>query len=261
MAKNEVAKINKSSIQSFFESEDIKQQMIALLQENSTNFMVTVIDLVNGNTDLQACRPDLIYAEALKAASLKLPLARSLGYGYILPYKKGQDVIPQFQMGYKGYIQLALRSGQYDVINADVVYEGELTRQDKLRGTFDLTGTAISDKVIGFFCYVEMKNGFKKTLYSTVEQIKAHAKKYSKSYGTQYSPWTTSFDEMGIKTVLKAMLTKYGTLSVELEEAFNKDDHQDEINDNANTIDIGFQNVTTEKTITQPPVEKKKPAF
>lgn len=276
--KDALATTTKPSLSDLINAPAIKKQLTDVFKENSASFAASIIDLHNNDTNLQGCDPNAIIAEALKAASLKLPLSRGLGFGYILPYKKGDGYVPQFQMGYKGYIQLALRSGQYEYINADVVYEGQLSRSEKLRGLFEFEGEQTSNKITGYFCHIELKNGFSKTLYMTTEQIKAHAEKYSKSFGTSFSPWKSNFDEMALKTVLKKMLSHYGTLSVEMVSAFDTD-ISDEIDANANTVDIKHVEVdngskalkaeqikttepikTTATTVT-PPATGSKPLF
>lgn len=183
--------------------------------------------------------------QALKAAILKLPVVKSLGMAFIVPYKKGDAMIPEFQLGWKGLVQLAIRSGQYRIINVDEVYEGEFVLKNKLTGEFDLSGKKVSDTVIGYFAHFELKNGFSKTLYMTVAKVTAHAAKYSKSYNSQYSPWKTEFAEMAKKTLIRLLLGKFGLLSVELSQAMGDDDIADtveaEILNNANKNAADFQ--------------------
>jgi recombination protein RecT len=163
--------------------------------------------------------------EALKAAILKLPIIKSLGFAYIVPYKnKAGVLVPQFQIGYKGLIQLGMRTGQYRIINADEVYEGEYVSKNKLTGEFDLSGEQKSEKITGYFAYFEMLNGFSKTLYMTVEKVTAHAQKYSKSFTTVNSPWKTEFDAMAKKTMLRGLLGHWGILSVEMISSINDDE-------------------------------------
>ena len=167
----------------------VMEQFNNALAKSAPTFVASVIDLYNGDTNLQQCEPKMVVMEALKAAVLKLPINKALGYAFIIPFNnsvkddKGnwiKKMVPTFQMGYKGYIQLAMRTGQYRTINADVVYEGELRKVNKLTGEIAFDGEKKSDKVIGYFCYFELLNGFSKTHYMTVEQMAEHAKRYSK---------------------------------------------------------------------------------
>lgn len=212
----------------------IQQTLKSTLKENSGAFVTSVMNLFNNDNMLQQCEPKLVLGEALKAAALKLPVEKQLGFAYIIPYKsKIKDkngnytqtvVLPQFQLGYKGYIQLAMRTGAYRYINADRVYEGELKSADKLTGAIDLTGEKTSDKVIGYFAYIETLNGFSKTFYWTKERVTAHASRYSKSYKSTNSIWKENFDEMAIKTVLRNLLSHYGVMSVEMSRAMSDEE-------------------------------------
>lgn len=199
----------------------------------------------------------------MKAAVLKLPINKSLGFAYIISYnnnKKQGDgswqkvATPTFQIGYKGYIQLAMRTGQYKFINADKVFEGELRNVNKLTGEIDFSGTRTSDKAVGYFAYIEMINGYSKTLYRTTEDITAHAKRFSKSYGSKSSPWETDFDAMALKTVLSNLLSHYGFLSVEMIGAIESDQadvnpketYAQEAKQNANVETVDFEEAQAE---------------
>lgn len=236
------------SLKKMLNSPSVKEQFQNALKENSGMFVASVIDLFNGDSYLQNCEPKLVIMEALKAATLKLPINKSLGFAYIVPYKRNNVQVPQFQIGYKGLIQLAMRTGQYRIINADVVYDGEYRTKNKLTGEFDLSGTAKNETVIGFFAHIEMINGFSKTLYMTKEKVTAHARKYSKSYNTANSPWQNEFEAMAIKTVLRNLLGHYGFLSVEMVGAFDSDNDTDvadqvsnDVRNKANKEPIGFE--------------------
>lgn len=122
---------------------------------------------------------------------------------------------PEFQLGYKGIRQLALRSGVYKTFNEGAVYEGELKSLNKLTGEIDLTGERVSDKVIGYFAYLSTLNGFEKAVYMTVDEIKSHGKKYSKTYDYNGSTWKVEFEKMAKKTVILKLLKAYGQLSIE----------------------------------------------
>ena len=188
------------------------------LKDNKDKFLASIIDLYNGDSYLQNCDPKEVAMEALKAATLNLPINKSLGYAYIVPFKNKGKLIPQFQIGYKGLIQMAQRSGQYRALNAGMIYEGMEIKQNYLKGTFEITGEPKSDKVIGYFAYFELLNRYEKALYMSKDEISNHAKRYSQSFGSEYSPWKKQFDEMAQKTVLRRLLTKYGVLTTEFQE-------------------------------------------
>lgn len=211
-------------LNSLLNNNAIQETLKSTLKENSGAFATSVMNLFNNDKLLQQCEPKAVLAEVLKAAALKLPVEKQLGFAYIIPYKDHGIPKPQFQLGYKGYIQLAMRTGAYKYINADKVYEGELKSADKLTGAIDLTGEKISDKVIGYFAYIETLNGFSKTFYWTREQVIAHANRYSKSYKANSSIWKENFDEMAIKTVLRNLLSHYGVMSVEMSRAMSDEE-------------------------------------
>lgn len=207
-------------------ADSVQEQFRNVLKENAGAFVASIIDLYNTDKTLQMCDPKNVVMEALKAASLKLPINKQLGFAYIIPYKdnKTGQYVPTFQLGYKGYIQLAMRTGAYKYINADVVYEGELIKQDKLTGEIVIDPSQKkSDKVIGYFAYIETLNGFRKALYMSVEEIIEHAKRYSKNYSSKNSVWATDFDAMALKTVLRLLLSKYGIMSIEMQTAIAED--------------------------------------
>ena len=201
----------------------VQEQFERVLKDNAETFIASLIDLYGTDSHLQSCKPQDVAKEALKAAALKLPISKGLGFAYLVPYKNKAGMTPTFQIGYKGYIQLAMRTGQYKVINADRVYEGELKSAEKLTGHIDLSGEKKSNKIVGYFAYFELLNGFSKTLYMTKDEVEAHAKRYSKSYGYATSPWKTNFHEMAMKTMIRNLLSHYGYLSVEMIGAFEKD--------------------------------------
>lgn len=232
----------------------IKAQLKRSLNDGSGAFMSSMIDLFEGDKSLQACDPVKVVAECVKAAALNLPIVKSLGFAYVVPYKN----VPTFIIGYKGLIQLAQRTGQYKTINADVVYEGEMRGLEKLSGNIDLSGERISDKVIGYFAYFKTVYGFEKILYMTKSDVEAWANKYSKSVSSPYSPWQTEFDKMALKTVLSRLLRTYGIMTTELQEAFRcetaEEQARKEIEQSANTIVIdvnGEVRETVAETVTE----------
>lgn len=196
-------------------SEDVRGRFQEALGENTPAFMASVLSCVSQSDKLRECDPGSILTAAFKAAVLNLPVDPNIGQAWIIPY--GGKA--QFQMGYRGYIQLAYRTSQYQAINVTEVYEGEQIVEDRLTGTVKLNGHRSGDKVEGFVAYFKLINGFEKYLYMTVEQVHAHAKRYSKSYSFRDSAWQTHFNDMGKKTVLSALLRKWGLLSVTMQKA------------------------------------------
>ena len=157
---------------------------------------------------------------AVVSASLDLPLDPNLGFAAIVPY--GDKA--QFQIMYKGLIQLAMRSGQYKTIGVTEIYEGELISENRLTGeyVFDFTGKK-SDTIIGFAAYFSLLNGFEKTVYWPMSQVEAHGKRFSQTFKKGYGLWKDDFTAMGKKTVLKSLISKYGPMSIEMQKATRYD--------------------------------------
>jgi len=249
-------------LKSVLNANSVQDQFKNALQENSGPFVASVIDLYGSDSYLQGCEPKAVVMEALKAAVLKLPINKSLGFAYIIPYKNKGKLEPNFQMGYKGYIQLAMRTGQYRFINADKVYEGEIKERNKLTGWIDFTGEKKSDKVVGYFAHIELLNGFSKTIYMTKEEVTAWGKKYSQSFSHPKGLWKTDFDTMALKTPLKNLLSHYGYLSIEMISAIDNDFNKspnEEMKETANsdTIDIDSEEVQVDEKPEKKPTEKK----
>ena len=239
--KKEVALNNIRQMKSLIASDSMKARMNNVLGKEAGTFLASVLDLYTSNTALLECDPNLVMAECMKAASLHLPVSKALGFAYVIPYKSSGTPIPQFQLGYKGLVQLAQRTGQYKYINADVVYEGESAEYDRITGMLKITGEAVSDKAIGYFAYFQLMNGFEKSIYWSKARVEAHAKRYSKAFYRKDAPWQTQFDEMAIKTVLKRIISKYGIMSVEFADAMAKDAEdslEQEVAENANGAPI-----------------------
>lgn len=177
------------------------------------DFVANITSVVANNPKLQDCDPATILSSGLMASSLKLPLSPTLGFAYVLPY--GNKA--QFQVGYKGIIQLCQRSGQFETIGVRAVHEGEYAGQNEFgEDLFKFDHQFDGAPIVGYFAYFKLLNGFKKTLYWTKEQCEAHGRKYSKSYG---GLWTSAFDTMAQKTVLKMLISKYAPMSVDMQKA------------------------------------------
>jgi len=208
-----------AALKHILNSDSVKEQFKNCLADSAPLFIASLIDVYGSDKYLQQVDPKSVVMEALKAATLRLPINKGLGLAYIVPYK-GQA---SCQIGYRGYIQLAMRTGAYRYINAGVVYDGELVKVDKLTGEVDLSGNRTSSEVVGYFAHIETVNGFRKTIYGRKADIEAHAKRYSKSYNAVSSPWKTNFDEMATKTMIRQLIGKYGVMSVEFADAVSKD--------------------------------------
>ncbi len=278
-------------------ADSVQQQFKNALGKNAGTFVASVIDLYNSDANIQLCDPKQVVMEALKAAVLHLPINKALGYAYIIPFNNSKKdangnwvkvMEPTCQIGYKGYIQMAMRTGQYKTINADMVYEGELQQVNKLTGEIAFNGERISDKVVGYFCYIELLNGFSKTMYMTVEQMANHAKRYSKGLkkdatveslmalanmpvqaDSKQVGWMGNFHGMAIKTLVRLLLGKYGYLSVEMQNAIVADQEGDsyevrngEVQNQAtkemSMEEVEYQDVTGQPVIEAPKAEPKE---
>lgn len=231
----------------------MQELIVGALKDGAQSFCASLIELYGDDKYLQGCQPEDVAKEALKAAGLRLPISKQLGFCYIIPRRDHGVLKPGFQLGYKGYIQLAMRTGAYRFMNAGIVYEGELVKRDKLTGEVDLSGDKISDQVVGYFAYLETVNGFRHAEYWPVSRVQAHAKKYSDSYKKGAAIWTTNFDEMAQKTVLKSLISKWGIMSVEMEKALTADSDlvsaadQAAVEGNTPPIETTGQEVPTEE--------------
>lgn len=263
------------------------------LKENKGTFTTSLMELATSDEKLLQCAPNALMAEALKAASLHLPLNKQLGQCYILPFKNHGVMTPTLVVGTKGYLQLAMRTGKYETINSDVVYEGELKGYDKVTGNLDLSGVRTSNVPIGYFAYMKMKNGFSKLLYMSLDEVCLYAKQYSPTvkFSEKATPatlkelalkqaasgvsdgvgWYSNFESMALKTVLRRLLSKWGELSIEnndilnIDEAPSAEQQRDEefaeakevIEVDAETGEIK-QSDDSEDTVTVSPTETKK---
>ena len=205
-------------------------------EKKAASFVSSVISVASGNSMLRNANPMTILGSAMVAATLDLPVIPTLGLAYIVPYK-GQA---QFQLGYKGLIELAERSGQFKNIIDEVVYEGQLVKKNKFTGEYVFDEEAkTSDKVIGVMARMDLVNGFSKTIFWTIEEVEAHANKFSQAFRSGYnSPWKTDFEAMARKTVLKALFAKYAPKSVAMQEAIKFDQGVVKVKDSLEEDDL-----------------------
>lgn len=213
---------------SLFSQPNVKGKFDELLGKRSTAFMTSVLQIVSQNDLLAKAEPQSVFHAAAVAATLGLPLNSNLGFAYIVPYNQRQKdntykQVAQFQMGYKGFIQLAQRSGQFKTISASPIYEGQLISENPLTGfEFDFSKPT-TGKVIGYASYFKLLNGFEKTLYMNLSQVESHGKKFSQTYKKGFGLWKDDFEGMAIKTVIKLLLSKFAPLSVEMQQAVTLD--------------------------------------
>lgn len=236
---NEVTKSQVYSLKTFNQtitSPATQKYLTDLLHERKGQFVSNLTALVANNANLQECEPYTLMFAALKATALSLPIEPSLGMAHVIPYKNKKRGVTeaQFQLGYKGFQQLALRTGQYKHINTTEVREGELGKRNRLTGEIEWNwiendAERLKTPIIGYVNYFCLLNGFESTFYMSKEEMDAHALRYSQTYKStigyikEQSKWTTDFDAMALKTVIKLNLSKNGVLSTELQDAIRAD--------------------------------------
>ena len=239
MSNQQIA--TQQTVKQFFSQDIIKNKVQEVLGQRSSQFITTVLQIASSNELLAKSDPVSILNAAMVAATLDLPINQNLGFAYIIPFNQKQKdgsfkTVAQFQLGYKGFIQLAQRSGQFKTISATPIYDGQLIESNPLTGfKFDFTAKK-SDIVIGYAAYFELLNGFQKTLYMTVDEMKAHGLKFSQTFKKGYGLWNDDFDSMAQKTVIKLLLSKFAPLSIEMQKAI--------VTDQAIVNDLKGDNVT-----------------
>ena len=199
--------------------------------KDGQRFISAIVSAVNNNPALQECTNQSILSGALLGESLKLSPSPQLGQYYLVPFNdKNKGKVAQFQLGYKGYIQLAIRSGQYKKLNVLAIKEGELIRFDPLNEEIEVK--LIDDEeareqaeTIGYYAMFEYVNGFKKAIYWSKKKMEAHAMKYSPGYRAKkgYTFWEKDFDGMAFKTMLRQLISKWGIMSIEMASAMDAD--------------------------------------
>ena len=232
--------------------------------KRASKFIASISSAVATNPQLQKCDAGSILSGALLGEALNLSPSPQLGQYYLVPYDKNEKINgkwvtvatnAQFQLGYKGYLQLAIRSGQYKDIDVIEIREGEYLGRDKLTGKhkFDFIEDEVEREnkpVIGYLAYFEYLNGFYKSLYWTKEKMKNHAIQYSQAYArdikqnSNYSFWSKDFDGMAFKTMLRQLISKWGVMSTEMQEAFVKDQaviNEDNTYDYVDTQEVNLE--------------------
>lgn len=233
---NEIQIYNLKSFNQTITSPATQKYLTDLLHERKGQFVSNLTALVANNANLQECEPYTLMFAALKATALNLPIEPSLGMAHVIPYKNKKRGVTeaQFQLGYKGFQQLALRTGQYKHINTTDVRKGELVKRNRLSGQIEWNwiedeAKRLETPIIGYVNYFELLNGFESTFYMSKEELDQHALRYSQTYRSttpyikEQSKWSTDFDGMARKTVVKLNLSKNGVLSTELQDAILAD--------------------------------------
>ncbi len=237
-----------SQVKNLLAEESVKNRFQDVLGKKAPQFMATIVNVVSASPQLKQCQANSIMAAAFVAATYDLPIDSNLGFAAIVPYNNNKfnpqtkqwekQMEAQFQMMYKGFIQLAIRSGYYEKMNYAVVYEDELLSYNPITGEVEFVRdfskctqrmNGEEDKVVGYYAWFRLLTGFSKELYMSKAEVENHARTYSSSYrydlekGKKSSNWTTNFKAMALKTVIKLLLSKWGILSVDMQRAIQDD--------------------------------------
>ncbi len=226
-AENQIAEHDPKSIKAYVSDAKIRQKFEEVLGKKTQGFLASVMQVAN-QPQLKGAVPATVINAAMMAATLDLPINNNLGFAYIVPYKRkfkdaqgkwSESLEAQFQMGYKGFIQLAQRSGQFARIAATPVFEGQLISANPLLGyEFDWT-IPNQGEAIGYVAFFKLLNGFTAELYMSTADVKKHAGKYSQSFKYGSGVWKDNFEAMALKTVTKLLLSKQAPLSIEMQTA------------------------------------------
>lgn len=253
-----------TGISAYLTQEAVKNQINNVIGgKNGQRFISAIVSAVNNNAALQECTNQSILSGALLGESLNLSPSPQLGQYYLVPFNdRNKGKVAQFQLGYKGYIQLAIRSGQYKKLNVLAIKEGELVRFDPLNEEIEVH--LIEDEeareqaeTIGYYAMFEYTNGFKKAIYWSKKKMEAHALKYSKGYQAKkgYTFWEKDFDGMAYKTMLRQLISKWGIMSIDMMSAMdadmsviNDDETKTYIDNDSDTEIIDMEQSHEEKT-------------
>ena len=232
--------------------------------KRASGFITAITSAVSINPDLQECDAGTILSAGLLGETLQLSPSPQLGQYYLVPFndRKNGRKVAQFQLGYKGYIQLAIRSGQYKKLNALAIKEGELIKYDPLNEEIEVQlidneYEREKAKTIGYYAMFEYTNGFKKVMYWSKEKMESHAKQYSAAYQRGYSStmWLKDFDAMAIKTMLRQIISKWGVMSIEFQKAYEADmgvlDNKGNVEYVDNAEDVELFDASTGEVITE----------
>ena len=252
------APVKHKTLRELFNDPIIKTKVEQLIGKNSATFATSVMQIANSNALLRTAEPSSVFNAACMAATLNLPLQNGLGFAYIVPFKNNKErkVEAQFQIGYKGFIQLAQRSGQFKRLVALPVYKKQLIKKDFINGfEFDWEQEPEKDEnPIGYYAYFKLVNDFSAELYMSHDDIVKHAQRYSQTFKKGFGVWHDNFEAMALKTVMKLLLSKQAPLSVEMQQAVLadqavvKDVENQEFNYGDNVQNAEFVTVVDDET-------------
>lgn len=230
-------------------------------------FVASIISAVNANPELQTCDFSTTVSAGLTGEALNLSPSPQLGNYYLVPFndRKNNRRVATFQLGYKGFIQLAIRSGQYRRLNVVSVKDGELINYDPFNEEIEVS--PIQDErereqapTIGYYAMFELINGFRKTMYWSKEKMEEHALKYSQGYRAKkgYTFWEKDFDGMAYKTMLRQLISKWGVMSIEMQNAYTSDMAYKDTDDSEPVYVDNEENDESKKVIEQPTEPKQE---
>lgn len=211
------------TVKSILGKDDVKKRFEEVLGGKAAGFISSIISATSANKMLSECDPSSIVGAAAIAATLDLPINSSLGFAHIVPYNSSEGKKAQFQMGWKGYVQLAIRTGQYKEMDVKEVRSSQIVSINKMTGIPDFDFSKDEGEIVGYMAYYKLVTGFEKVVYWNVAKISAHGKKYSKSYDNKFGQWQTNFEGMAKKTIVKHLLSTWGILSIEMQKAIQTD--------------------------------------
>ena len=265
----QIQQTKKKGITPYLNSPKVQQYLKDVIGNNKDKFTTNLISVINQNKTLQECTNISLMSGAIVATTLNLSLNSAFGYAYLVPYNNKKQNIKeaQFQIGYKGYIQLALRTGEYKRINAVPIYKAQFKKWNALTEELELNDTFIEDEVVGYVSYFKLNNGFEKTMFWGYDKMLSHADTYSQAFNLEIakklknneipekdlwkysSYWYKDFDGMALKTMLRQILSKYGIMSEEMQKAYEYD--QSVINENEKKY-VDNEDIIEAETIEKP---------
>lgn len=272
--KNSLAKQDQQrlSFSSFMLRDAAREQVNKMLGKDGQKFITSIVSAVNATPALNECTNASIFSAAMLGCGLNLSPSPQLGNFYMVPFKdKNKGMVAQFVLGYKGYIQLAIRSGEYKKLTVLAIKEGELIRFDPLNEDIEIE--LIEDEEVreqtptaGYYAFFELNNGYRKAMYWSRKKMEQHALKYSSGYrgdidkGTKYTFWSKDFDGMAYKTMLRQLISKWGIMSIEMQNAYSSD--MAIINEDGTADYVEFDNTVVEGSLVEEPaaVPEEKPA-